>query len=111
MDIPRGMLRTQTADEWDRWYSSLSPQLLANCEILVKIEKQVGSKAPWYFYEFKAMTPACIDGHYGHELDWTAWYRDLLEKSTGASPGKCVADRERWWAQKGYPSVPNQPTE
>jgi hypothetical protein len=111
MDIPRGALQTQTAEVWEEWYRSLAPELLANCETLARMEKQVGSKAPWYFYEFKAMPEACVDGKYGPELDWTAWYRGLLEEATGASPGKCLGDWERWWAGKGYPPIPSQPAE
>ena len=108
MDIPRGMLRTETADDLESWYASISPQLLTNCETLVRIEQQVGSKAPWYFYEFKASQEACVDGKYVQELDWTAWYRGLLQEATGASPGKCLVDWERWWAEKGYPPIPSE---
>jgi len=109
MDIPRGSDSTETADDLDAWYASLSPQQLANCAWLERIEQQVGSKAPWYFYEFKALPQTCVDGKYIQELDWTAWYRVLLEEATGASPGKCVVDWERWWAAKGYPPIPAQP--
>jgi len=107
-DIPRGTLSTESADDLEKWYASLSPRLLANCVTLSRIEQQVGSKAPWYFYELKAMPEACIDGKYAQELDWTAWYRRLLEEATGASPGKCLAGWERWWAEKGYPPIPAQ---
>jgi hypothetical protein len=109
IDIPRGALQTQTSDDVDSWYESLSPRLLANCETLHRIEQQVGSKAPWYFYQFKAMPSACDSGgEYRNELDWTAWYRGMLEEATGASPGKCVSDWERWWSEKGYEAIPDQ---
>jgi hypothetical protein len=109
MDIPRGMLRAESANDLEEWYASLSPRLLANCATLSRIEQQVGSKAPWYFYEFKAMPEACVHGSYAQELDWTAWYRGLLQETTGASPGKCLADWERWWAEQGYPPIPARP--
>ncbi len=108
MDIPRGSLSIESADDYDEWYASLTPQLLANCNTLAQLEKRVGSKAPWYFYEFKAQPAGCVDGRYVQELDWTAWYRRLLEQATHASPGKCIADWERWWAAQGYPPIPDR---
>lgn len=108
MDIPRGSLAIESADEYDAWYASLSRKELANCEALAEIEREVGSKAPWYFYEFKSLPSACADGKCGMELDWTAWYRSLLEKATGASPGKCLSDWEQWWREKGYPPIPDR---
>jgi len=110
LDIPRGSLPTESADEYDAWYSSLPPESEESCNLLAKIETQVGSKAPWYFFEFKAMPPRCVDGHYESELDWTAWYRRLLEEATGAAPGLCVLDWERWWVANGYPALPKRPS-
>lgn len=108
MDIPRGSLSIESADEYEQWYASLPPQNVRNCDVLTAMAKRIGSKAPWYFYEFKAQPSGCVGGKYGAELDWTAWYRGLLETETHASPGKCVADWERWWAAQGYPPVPAQ---
>lgn len=108
-DIPVGMLRTMTAQEYDRWYSSLTPQEIRNCEILTSLEKRVGSKAPWYFYEFKALKDRYKEKCGGPELDWVAWYRGLLEEATHASPGKCVTDWESWWAKQGYAPIPALP--
>jgi len=48
------------------------------------------------------MSPGCVDGKYVAELDWTAWYRRLLEEATDAAPGMCVSNWEQWWAEKGY---------
>jgi hypothetical protein len=110
IDIPRGSLYIESADEYDVWYSSLSPESEANCLLLAKTEPIVGSKAPWLFYEFKAMPPGCVDGRYVAELDWTAWYRHLLEEATGARPGPCVSNWEQWWAKKGYPPLPHRPS-
>jgi hypothetical protein len=107
IDIPRGALPILTANDVDDWYDSLSPRELENCETLHRIEQQVGSKAPWYFYLFKAMPAACEHGTYLNELDWTGWYRGLLEEATGASPGKCLEDWERWWSEKGYSAIPD----
>jgi len=108
IDIPRGTLPITSADEYDAWYASLTPRQIENCRTLARAEKKAGSKAPWYLYEYKAMPRACKDGKYANELDWTAWYRGLLEESTHASPGKCVEDWERWWAQRGYPAIPDR---
>jgi len=110
MDIPRGSLSTESAKEYDQWYASLSRESESNCILLAEMEVKVNSKAPWYFYEFKAMPPGCIDGKYVAELDWTAWYRRLLEEATGATPGLCVSNWEEWWAAKGYSPVPQQPS-
>lgn len=110
-DIPRGSLRMESAVDYEEWYSSLTPQLIENCVVLARIEKRVGSRAPWYFYELLARPRACVDGKYVMEEDWTAWYRSLLEDATRASPGKCVSDWQRWWEAKGYERVPEQPVE
>jgi hypothetical protein len=109
LDIPRGNLESESAAEYEQWYSSLTPAELANCATLSSIEARVGSKAPWYLYEIEGLEPACVNGKYVGELDWVAWYRGLLEKATGASPGKCLSDWQRWWASKGYPPVPERP--
>jgi hypothetical protein len=90
MDIPRGTLHDESAA----------------CVTLRSIEARVGSKAPWYLYELEGLEPACVNGRFVGELDWVSWYRRLLEKATGASPGKCLSDWKRWWAAKGYPPVP-----
>lgn len=109
IDIPRGSLPLQSAEEYDAWYDSLSAHEKSNCEFVAKLVNQIGSKAAWYLYEFKAMPPTCVDGKKVPELDWTGWYRRLLEEATGASPGVCVADWERWWTSRGYPTAPDQP--
>ena len=108
IDIPVGALPSESAAEYDEWYASLNEAEIQNCVLLASIEAQLDSKAPWYFYEFKGRPKACVNGLYGAEGDWTAWYRDLLAEATGASPGKCVADWERWWSAKGYPAIPNR---
>lgn len=109
VDIPRGVLDFESAAEYDAWYASLTPRLVANCIEIARIEKVVGSKAPWYFYEYKARPRACAGGKFsGSEEDWTAWYRGLLAEATHASPGKCVEDWERWWSKKGYPAIPER---
>lgn len=109
MDIPRGSLPLESAGEYDKWYSSLAHESELNCVLLAKIEAEIGSKAPWYFFELKAMPPGCVDGKQVPELDWTGWYRRLLEEATAAAPGVCVSDWERWWAAQGYPALPKRP--
>lgn len=108
MDIPRGSLSAESADDYDQWYASLSERSVANCVALASLEAKVGSKAPWYLYELKGLPSGCVDGVFTTELDWTAWYRRLLEEATGATPGKCLSDWDRWWASKGYPPVPER---
>lgn len=107
-DIPRGFLGRLSAAEYNRWYASLSPQEVSNCETLTKLQSDTGSLAPWYFYAYKGQTPRCVDGE-RNEIDWAAWYRELMEESTGAHPGHCQEDWEMWWNSKGYARVPDPP--
>jgi hypothetical protein len=107
-DIPRGGLGMLSAAEYNRWYASLSPEEISNCETLAKLRADTGSLAPWFFYAYKTQRPRCVDGETA-EIDWAAWYRSLMEKATGAHPGPCQEDWERWWNSKGYTRVPDPP--
>ena len=105
-DIVRGSLAEMSANEYDEWYSDLSASTISDCETLSAIQTRMKSLAPWYFYEFKGLPQNCHHDELVAELDWTAWYRELLEKETGVHPGKCVEAWDRWWLSAGYSAVP-----
>jgi hypothetical protein len=107
-DIPVGGLNIRSADDYNRWYSRLTPRDIATCKTLAALQTKIGSLAPWYFYAYKGEDHQCVDGH-AHEIDWAFWYRGLLAKATGANPGECESDWERWWSSKGYGRVPDHP--
>jgi hypothetical protein len=107
-DIPVGGMASMSARELNSWYSKLSRKDLATCKTLVKLQADVGSLAPWYFYAYKGEEHRCVGGR-AEEIDWATWYRELLEKATGANPGNCESDWERWWSSKGYDRVPDPP--
>ena len=105
-DLVRGGLAITSAEEYNEWYSGLSTKTISDCRTLTALQERTHSLAPWYFYEFRGLPQNCDGDNLIAELDWTRWYRDLLEKETGAHPGKCVAAWDRWWRSQGYLPVP-----
>jgi hypothetical protein len=108
-DIPVGALDgIMSARDYDAWYAGLTPGDIGRCRTLAQLQQKVGSLAPWYFYAYKGQLHDCVDGR-ASEIDWAAWYRELLQHATGANPGECEADWENWWKSQGYPPVPDNP--
>ena len=107
-DIPVGSLPALSAADYNQWYSELDDETLQTCRDLTRLQSQVGSLAPWYFYAYTGQYHQCVEGK-AHEIDWATWYRDLLTEATGANPGECERDWLQWWSSKGYAPIPEHP--